>query len=87
MSILASYNVTIVTDNGTGDYTVNFTTSFSSTDYNIVFGGIYDSGTFNVPNIKTGTTPTVSAATVVSTDNAGTGTDCSRFSVTCFGDQ
>ena len=34
LAIRESYNVTSVTDNGTGDYTVNFTTSFANTDYN-----------------------------------------------------
>lgn len=32
-SILASYNVTSLTDNGTGDTTINFTTSFSSANF------------------------------------------------------
>jgi hypothetical protein len=31
--ILASTNVTSVTDNGTGDYTANWTTPFASTSY------------------------------------------------------
>lgn len=33
LAIRDSYNVTSVTDNGTGDYTVNFTTNFSNTNY------------------------------------------------------
>jgi hypothetical protein len=33
VTIRASYNVSSITDNGTGDYTVNFTTSFSSANY------------------------------------------------------
>jgi hypothetical protein len=32
-AITASYNVTSITDNGTGDVTVNFTTAFSSVNY------------------------------------------------------
>ena len=32
-SILASYNVTSITDSGLGDFTVNYTTSFSSANY------------------------------------------------------
>lgn len=32
------YNVSSVTRNGTGDYTVNFTNAFSDTNYTIVFG-------------------------------------------------
>lgn len=34
-TIAASYNVSSVTDNGTGDFTVNFTTAFSSANYAI----------------------------------------------------
>lgn len=33
VTINASYNVTSITDNGTGDYTVNWTTAFSSANY------------------------------------------------------
>jgi|GEM_PF-2593356 len=33
LAITASYNVTSVTDNGSGDYTVNFTNAFSSINY------------------------------------------------------
>ena len=32
-SIVSSYNVTSITDNGPGDYTVNFTVAFSDTNY------------------------------------------------------
>ena len=32
-SIGASHNVSSITDNGVGDYTINFTTAFSSTNY------------------------------------------------------
>jgi hypothetical protein len=33
VGIRASYNVSSITDNGTGDYTVNFTTAMSDTNY------------------------------------------------------
>lgn len=32
-TILAGYNVSSITDNGTGDFTINFTTAFSSANY------------------------------------------------------
>lgn len=35
-TIQTSFNVTSITDNGTGDFTVNFTTAFSSANYAIV---------------------------------------------------
>jgi hypothetical protein len=37
-TIRASGNVTSVADNGTGDYTVNFTTAMPDANYNFVFG-------------------------------------------------
>jgi len=33
VAIRASFNVTSITDNGTGDYTVNFTNAFADTSY------------------------------------------------------
>lgn len=33
VAIRASYNVSSITDNGTGDYTVNFTTALADADY------------------------------------------------------
>jgi hypothetical protein len=33
VAIRASYNVSSITDNGTGDYTVNFTNAFADTNY------------------------------------------------------
>lgn len=36
VSIRASYNVTSITDNGTGDYTVNFTNAISDANYTVV---------------------------------------------------
>jgi hypothetical protein len=38
VAIRASGNVTSITDNGTGDYTVNFTTAMPDADYVAVFG-------------------------------------------------
>lgn len=36
VAIRASYNVSSITDNGTGDYTVNFTTAMSDVNYSLV---------------------------------------------------
>ena len=38
VAIRASYNVSSITDNGTGDYTVNFTTAMPDVNYTPVFG-------------------------------------------------
>lgn len=87
-SILASYNVTSVTDNGNGDYTVNFTTAFSSANYGI--SGICNAPTATAYGIQidTSNVPTASACRI-NIVNAGNGalTDVARVSVSFFGDQ
>ncbi len=42
--IMSSFNVTSVTDNGTGDYTFNFTTAFANANY-VVLGVPFANGT------------------------------------------
>ena len=39
VAIRASFNVTSITDNGTGDYTVNFTTAITDANYSPVITG------------------------------------------------
>lgn len=36
VAIRASYNVSSITDNGTGDYTINFTNALSDANYSLV---------------------------------------------------
>jgi hypothetical protein len=47
VAIRASGNVTSITDNGTGDYTVNFTTAMSDANYSIVCGNSPDYASSN----------------------------------------
>lgn len=42
VAINADYGVTSITDNGLGDYTVNFDTNFSTANYVVVGGGVTD---------------------------------------------
>jgi hypothetical protein len=52
VAIRASGNVSSITDNGTGDYTVNFTTAMPNANYSPVFGGTFNaSGTSRDNNI------------------------------------
>ena len=44
LCIRKSFNVSSITDNGTGDYTVNFTTAFSTADYSFAANGRIDTG-------------------------------------------
>lgn len=42
VAIRAQYNVSSITDNGTGDYTVNFTTALADTNYSVVTSAMRD---------------------------------------------
>jgi hypothetical protein len=55
-----SLNVASVVDNGTGDYTINFTNAFGAADYTAISQGGGNNDTLSLP-IKEGTTPTASA--------------------------
>lgn len=46
--IRASGNVSSITDNGTGDYTVNFTTAMTDANYAVVIGGLAGSNGTNI---------------------------------------
>jgi hypothetical protein len=61
VAIRASYNVSSITDNGTGDYTVNMTNALA--DANYAFVGTAGGGTVNPNNYFTGP----STATTMST--------------------
>jgi hypothetical protein len=39
VAINGSFNVSSITDNGTGDYTINFTTAMPNANYSVVSGG------------------------------------------------
>lgn len=45
VAIRGSSNVSSITDNGTGSYTINFSTAMSDTNYTLVGTGEHDSGT------------------------------------------
>ena len=45
VAIRASFNVSSITDNGTGDYTVNFTNALPDANYGVSFGALSVSAT------------------------------------------
>lgn len=62
VAIRASFNVTSITDNGTGDYTVNFTTAMSDTNYGVaatstIQAGVSNAGCVIATRNTSGTTP------------------------------
>jgi hypothetical protein len=66
VAIRASFNVSSITDNGTGSYTVNFTNAMTDENYAIACclrpdGG---SGRFDTTIINGGTAPTASAVRI-----------------------
>lgn len=70
VAIRASFNVTSITDNGTGDYTVNFTTAISDANYSMTASASCDGsgnnigvGVFQSPSAVVN--PTTSAARMV----------------------
>jgi hypothetical protein len=64
VAIRASGNVSSITDNGTGDYTVNFTTAISDANYGVTIAISAENTGFGSGNIKLSTTPTTSAVNV-----------------------
>lgn len=71
VAIRASGNVSSITDNGTGDYTVNFTTAMVDANYSIAFG--YEAaGTFALKLQGTaGAAPTLMSSTQVRIGSLG----------------
>lgn len=79
VAIRSSFNVSSITDNGTGDYTVNFTTAMTDANYACVVTGTYGS---NVNFL--GTAPTTTAARIaffVTTTGAAQDTAYAQVSV------
>ena len=77
-----SFNVSSITDNGTGDYSMNFTTAMSDSNYCVVSSGS-ESGVGGVARFISGDGNTTSAA-VCLTFNSTTKTDYSFCSFAVF---
>lgn len=78
VAIRASGNVSSITDNGTGDYTVNFTTAMPDADYSTVHG----SGIYRVDNITR--TQTTSSVNISSGDSTSARYDESLINCAIF---
>jgi len=63
VAIRASANVSSITDNGTGDYTVNFTTALADVNYSMTASCSYRSGNYNSAHIFTNAGGTIVAPT------------------------
>lgn len=93
-AILASFNVSSITDNGVGNYTLNFTNAFTDANYAMIFGicggvvGINNSAfvgsvvavtQYGAPNNKT-----ASACQIATNDYTATVRDFSQVYVAAF---
>jgi hypothetical protein len=76
VAIRASYNVSSITDNGTGDYTINFTNALADANYSLIgsFHTTAGSTCFSPFMNGAGTliAPTTTAARFITNTNAGT---------------
>ena len=85
VAIRASGNVSSITDNGTGDYTVNFTTAMPDVNYSLTCGGCRSDGLqAAIFGMVTTSSPTVSAARMFSTGDGGASTDVPQACVSVF---
>ena len=74
VSIRASFNVSSVTVNGTGDYTLNFTTALPDANYAVALTGTASAARIVALN-DSAATPTASACRVISTTITSTAAD------------
>jgi hypothetical protein len=92
VAIRASFNVSSITDNATGDYTVNITTALTDANYSIagstsmIFGTSYNSAiTINTINATAlESSPTTTAFRLGIRDVGGTAVDIKYFNVAVF---
>lgn len=86
VAIRAQYNVASITDNGTGNYTVNFTNAMSDANYAWTITTEHGDGTSSstAPHYLDGGTLTSSAIQFLTELSSGTNQDKSYVVVTIF---
>ena len=85
-TILGSFNVSSVTRNGTGDYTMNFTTAMPNANY-AVAGMARNNDNNNdtyIVQMQLSSTKTTSAFQFTARENGGTGQDTPECDVVVF---
>jgi hypothetical protein len=83
VAIRASFNVSSVTDNSTGNYTINFTNALTDANYAGVFG-CNDNGNTTTMNYRTGGTKTTTAFQVSTVADGANLTDNDMAMVAVF---
>lgn len=89
VAIGASHNVSSITDNGVGDYTVNWSTPFSSADYAVILSVRRDTSSNNVLAVVKGaaSNPTAGSVTIKTVNISVTAIDVEYVAVAAWGDQ
>jgi hypothetical protein len=83
VAIRAQYNVSSITDNGTGDYTVNFTTAMVDANYSVVVSCGDGSNSFGGTRVPFAT-PTTSSVQIGTTSATNTLADRDFVNVAIF---
>ena len=83
IAIRAQFNVTSITDNGNGNYTVNWTAG-ALTDANYAIGGIPSGGTDRFITVQTLVNYTTSACQIVVRGGGGGANDVDMVSIIAF---
>jgi hypothetical protein len=82
------FNVSTITDNGNGDYTVNFTSNLPNDDYCCVGMSMRDSDNISALCMKGDSNPAtnkkVDSVRLSNRDNANSSVDAANVSVACF---
>jgi hypothetical protein len=85
VAIRAQFNVSSITDNGNGDYTVNFTTAMPDANYGVISGlitnAINDTANMNLLASSRSSAPTTKTTTAV---RIGTFSDTDDASLAIF---
>jgi hypothetical protein len=81
VAIRASFNVSSITDNGTGNYTVNFTTAMPDTNYSVVAGNGSNASANTVSN--TNNITSTGSVSFIHYENS-TATDVAQLCVAVF---
>ena len=90
VAIRAAYNVSSITDNATGDYTINFTNTMPDANYTVIGTREWQdnfNGNVSTISIRDGYTPLSTSVRVVSVNgnfSAGGLSDCDYGYVTIF---
>ena len=88
VTIEDDFNVSSITDNGNGDYTVNYTTNLPNDDYCVVGMSMRDSDNISALCMKGDANPAsykrAESVRLSIRDNANSSVDCANASIACF---